>query len=96
MGPQGGPGIYQFVLPSGEARRSINVPPEESDLGKISDTEMKKRFGTEDVRVVEYRESIKGRLQGGRKEIWPFVLGFLLIVLAVEMGLANGVPRAKS
>jgi hypothetical protein len=45
--------------------------------------------------VVEYRESIKGRLQR-RKEIWPFVLGFLLIVLAVEMGLANGVPRAKS
>ena len=96
MGPQGGPGIYQFALPSGEARRSINVPPEESDLRKISDTEMKKRFGTGDVRVVEYRESIKGRLQGGRKEIWPFILGFLLIVLTVEMGLANGVPRAKS
>jgi hypothetical protein len=88
MGPQGGPGIYQFVLPSGEARRGINVPAEESDLGKISDVEMKKRFGTEDVRVVEYRESIKGHLQGGRKEIWPFVLGFLLIVLAVEMGVA--------
>ncbi len=95
MGPQGGPGIYQFALPSGEARRSINVPPEESDLGKISEMEMKKRFGTGDVRVVEYRESIKGRLQGGRKEIWPFILGFLLIVLAVEMGLANGVPRAN-
>jgi hypothetical protein len=95
MGPQGGPGIYQFVLPSGEARRGINIPPEESDLGKISDTEMKKRFGTGDVRVVEYGEAIKGRLQGGRKEIWPLILGFLLIVLAVEMGLANGVPRAK-
>jgi Aerotolerance regulator N-terminal len=88
-GPQGGPGIYQFVLPSGEARRSINVPPEESDLGKISDTEIKKRFGTADVRVVEYNESIMGRLQGGRKEIWPLILGFLLVVLAVEMGLAS-------
>jgi hypothetical protein len=65
------------------------VPPEESDLGKISDTEIRKRFGTADVRVVEYRESIKGRLQGGRKEIWPFILGFLLIVLAAEMGLAS-------
>jgi hypothetical protein len=96
MGLQGGPGIYQFVLPSGETRRSINVPTEESDLGKISDTEIRKRLGTADVRVVEYRESIKGRLQGGRKEIWPFILGFLLIVLAAEMGLANGVPRAKS
>jgi hypothetical protein len=96
MGPQGGPGIYQFVLPSGEARRSINVPPEESDLAKISEMEMKKRFGTGDVRVVDYTESIKGRLQGGRKEIWPFILGFLLTVLAVEMGVANGVPRAKN
>ena len=88
MGPQGGPGVYQFVLPSGEARRGINVPPEESDLGKISDTEMKKRFGTGDVRVMEYTESIKGRLRGGRKEIWPFILCFLLAVLAVEMGVA--------
>jgi hypothetical protein len=50
---------------------------------------MKKRFGTGEVRVVEYRESVKGRLQGGRKEIWPFVLGFLLIVLAAEMGVAS-------
>ena len=89
MGPQGGPGIYQLVLPSGEIRRSINVPPEESELGKISETEMKKRFGTGDVRVVEYGESIKGRLQGGRKEVWPFILAFLLIVLAVEMGVAS-------
>jgi hypothetical protein len=88
MGPRGGPGIYQFVLPSGEARRSINVPPEESDLGKISEMDMKKRFGTGDVRVVDYTESIKGRLRGGRKEIWPFILGFLLTVLAVEMGVA--------
>jgi hypothetical protein len=89
MGPQGGPGIYQFVLPSGEARQGINVPSEESDLGKVSETEMAKRFGTGDVKVMEYGESIKGRLHGGRKEIWPFVLGFLLIVLAVEMGVAN-------
>jgi hypothetical protein len=95
MGPQGGPGIYQFVLPSGETRRSINVPPEESDLGKVPETGMKKRFGTGDVRVVEYRENIKGHLRGGRKEIWPFILGFLLIVLAAEMGVASGVPRAR-
>jgi len=96
MGPQGGPGIYQFVLPSGETRRSVNVPPEESDLGKVSETEMMKRFGTGDLKVVEYKESIMGHLQGGKKEIWPFILGFLLIVLAVEMGVANGVPRTRN
>jgi hypothetical protein len=96
VGPQGGPGIYQFALPSGEVRRSINVPSEESDLGKVSEMEMKKRFGKGDVKVVEYKESMKGRLRGGRKEAWPFILAFLLIVLAVEMGVANGAPRAKS
>jgi hypothetical protein len=96
VGPQGGPGIYQFALPSGEVRRSINVPPEESDLGKVSEMDMKKRFGKGDVKVVEYKEGMKGRLHGGRKEAWPFILAFLLIVLAVEMGVANGVPRAKS
>ena len=95
MGPQGGPGIYQFVLPPGEARRSINVPPEESDLGKVSETEMEKRFGTGEVKVVEYKESIMGRLHGGRKELWPFILAFLLIVLAVEMGVTSGVPRGR-
>ncbi len=89
MGPQGGPGIYQFLLPSGEVRRSVNMPFEESDLAKISEPEIKKKFGTEDVKVVEYQEGIKSRLYGGRQEIWPFILVFLLIVLAVEMGVAN-------
>jgi len=89
MGLQGGPGIYQFVLQSGEKRQSVNVPPEESDLGKVSETELKRRFGTGDLKVVEYKEGIKGRLYGGRKEIWPFILAFLLIVLAVEMGVAS-------
>jgi hypothetical protein len=95
VGLQGGPGIYQFVLQSGETRQSVNVPPEESDLGKVSETEIKRRFGTGDVKVVEYKEGIEGRLYGGRKEIWPFILAFLLIVLAVEMGVASGVPRTR-
>ena len=80
--------IYQFALQSGEGRRSINVPPEESDLGKVSETEMKKRFRTGDIKVMEYEETMRGRLYGGRKEAWPLLLAFLLIVLAVEMGVA--------
>jgi hypothetical protein len=94
-GPQGGPGIYQFILQSGEVRRGVNTPLEESDLGKVSDIEIKKRFGTVDVKVVEYREGTMGGIHAGRKELWPFILAFLLIVLAVEMGIANGVPRSK-
>jgi hypothetical protein len=95
MGARGGPGIYQFIHPSGEVRRGVNTPPEESDLGKVSDAEIKKKFGTMNVKVVEYREGAVSNVHAGRKELWPFILAFLLIVLAVEMGIANGVPRPR-
>jgi hypothetical protein len=95
MGLRGGPGIYQFIHQSGEVRRGMNTPPEESDLSKVSDVEIKKKFGTMNVKVVEYREGAASNVYAGRKELWPFILGFLLVVLAAEMGIANGVPRPK-
>ena len=82
MGAKGGPGIYQFILQSGEVRRGVNTPPEESDLGKVSDGEIKKKFGTMNVKVVEYREGAISTVHAGRKELWPFILAFLLIVLS--------------
>ena len=90
-GPQGGPGIYKFSLPSGEVRRAVNPPLEESDLGKVSNEEIKKRFGTINTRVVEYKEGNLSTSQARGKELWPFFLAFLLVVLAVEMGVANRV-----
>ena len=95
-GPQGGPGIYQFSLPSGEARRGVNPPYEESDLAKMAESELQKKFGTIAVKVIEYREGTLKDLQAGRKELWPFLLAFLMVVLAVEMVLANGMPWKKS
>jgi hypothetical protein len=91
-GPRGGPGIYQFRLPAGEFRRGVNTPYEESDLTKIKDDDLKKKFGPTDLRVVEYREGIWRNLQGARKELWPMLLGFLMAVLVLEMVLANGLP----
>jgi len=91
-GPQGGPGIYQFRLPRGEFWRGVNPPPEESDLAKVGEDELQKRFGVMDVKVVEYREGGLRNLQGARKELWPTLLGFLLAVLVIEMVLANGLP----
>ncbi len=38
---------------------------------------------------VEYKEGMDNDFKGGRKELWPFVLAFLLCVLAMEMGVAN-------
>ncbi|HSB05468.1 MAG TPA: BatA domain-containing protein [Thermodesulfobacteriota bacterium] len=95
-GPEKGPGIYQFSLPSGEVRRGVNPPLEESDLSKVTPEEIKKKFGTIDVKVVEYQEGTLAKMRTGKKELWPFVLGFLLVVLAVEMGVANGIPKSSS
>jgi len=95
-GPQGGPGIYQFSLPSGDMRRGVNPPYEESDLAKMAEGELQKKFGTIPVKVIEYQEGKLKDLQAGRKELWPLLLAFLMVVLAVEMGLANGAPWKKS
>jgi len=94
-GPQEGPGIFQFRLPTGEIRRGVNTPYEESDLAKVVEDELKKKFGAVDVTVVEYKEGGLKDLRGGRKELWPPLLGFLLAVVALEMILANGIPRIK-
>jgi hypothetical protein len=95
-GPKGGPGIYQFTLPSGDMRRGVNPPYEESDLAKMAEGELQKKFGTIPVKVIEYQEGKLKDLQAGRKELWPLLLAFLMLVLAVEMGLANGAPWKKS
>ncbi len=94
-GPQGGPGIYQFSLPSGDVRRGVNPAYEESDLAKMAEGELQKKFGAIAVKVIEYQEGKLKDLQAGRKELWPFLLAFLMVVLAVEMGLANGAPWTK-
>ncbi len=95
-GPQGGPGIYQFSLSSGDMRRGVNPPYEESNLMKMTEGELQKKFGAIPVKITEYHEGTLKDLQGGRKELWPYLLAFLMVVLAVEMGLANGAPWKKS
>lgn len=94
LGPQGGPGIYQFLLSSEEVRQGVNTPFEESDLGKLTDEEVRKKFWKRDIKIVEYKERALSSLQTRRREIWPFLLVFLLIVLGVEMVVANGVPKS--
>jgi hypothetical protein len=94
IGPQGGPGIYQSFLPSGELRQGVNIPFEESDLGKLTDEEIKKKFGKKDIKIVEYKEGVLSGLQTSRKEIWPYLLTLMLIILGLEMVIAN-VPGRK-
>ena len=74
-------------------RHGVNPPLEESDLRKVTPEEMKKRFGTIEIKVVEYKEGMVSGLHGRKKELWPFSLAFLLVILAVEMVIANGIPK---
>ncbi len=90
-GPPGGPGIYQFSNPSGDVWRALNPPVEESDLRKMTAEEMKKRLVSMEVKVIESKEGSGNAfgVMGGRKELWPYILGFLLAVLGIEMGVAG-------
>ena len=88
-GAEGGPGIYQFFRSSAEHRLALNTPFEESDLGKRIDAEIVKQLSGMQVKVVEYREGSQNQVRGGRQDLWPYFLGFLLLVLAVELGVAN-------
>jgi len=50
---------------------------------------MKKRLGKIDMRVVEYREDVLKTVHSGKKELWPMLLYFVLLVLAFEMVVAG-------
>jgi hypothetical protein len=89
VGPPGGPGIYQFSNPSGNVWRGLNPPVEESDLRKMTAEEMKKRLVSMEVKVLESKEGSGGAPLAGRKELWPYILAFLLEVLGIEMGVAG-------
>jgi hypothetical protein len=48
-----------------------------------------------EMSIIDYQEGTLSDLHARRKELWPFLLAFLLGVLAVEMVLANGGPGSK-
>ncbi len=65
------------------------IPPEESDLAKLTDEDIRRQFSGIRVQVKDYKEGVSGQMRGSRREFWPYLLGFILLVLAVEMGVAN-------
>ena len=88
-GAQGGLGIYKFFGEEGESWRGVNFPLEESNLGKMADGELGKKFGSLPVKVTQFKEGETGVLAGGRREAWPYLLGFLLLILVAEMGVSG-------
>lgn len=88
-GTPGGPGIYQIPRLAEEERQAINAPPEESDLRKMSPSEMREKFKGMNGQWLDYREEVLGRLTAGRIEFWPYLLAFLFILLVLEMGVAS-------
>ena len=88
-GGQGGLGVYKFFGEEGESWRGVNLPLEESNLAKLTEAEINKKFGSLPVKVAQFKEGGAGDLRGGRQEAWPYLLGFLAILLGVEMGVAG-------
>jgi hypothetical protein len=88
-GAQGGAGVYKFFGEEGESWRGVNLPLEESNLAKMTEAELGKKFGSLPVRAAQYKEGGAENLRGGRREAWPYLLGFLLALLVVEMGVAG-------
>jgi hypothetical protein len=88
-GSQEGLGVYKFFGEEGESWQGLNLPLEESNLAKMTEAEVIRKFGSLPVKVAQFKEGGAGDLRGGRKEAWPYLLGFLLVVLAVEMGVAG-------
>jgi len=65
------------------------IPPQESDLGKLDNDDVTKEFSGMDVQIKEYSEGVSSQMSGSRKELWTYLLGFLLLVLVIETGIAN-------
>ncbi|MCX8116600.1 MAG: BatA and WFA domain-containing protein [Desulfobacterota bacterium] len=62
---------------------------EESDLSKLGVEEMAQRFGGMELNVLEYNEEVLKGLDFSRKELWPYLLSFLLLVLGIETIVAG-------
>jgi hypothetical protein len=88
-GAPGGLGVFRASEGKEEIWRGVNLPPEESNLGKVTEEELEKKFGALKIRVAEYKEGGAKELRGGRQELWPYLLGFLMVLLIVEMGVAS-------
>jgi hypothetical protein len=89
-GQQGGAGIYRVsVSGSGETRMALNAPFDESDLTKMTAADLKNLLPGIALTVTEYRRNGEGGLLGSRRVLWPYLLGFLLLVLAAEMGVTQ-------
>jgi hypothetical protein len=88
-GAPGGLGVYRFFGEEGESWRGLNLPLEESNLAKMTEAELLGRFGSLPVKVAQFNEGGAAELKGGRREAWPYLLFFLLVVLAVEMAVAE-------
>jgi hypothetical protein len=82
-------GLAKSADLAGRGLGETAIPPEESDLGKLADDDVRKQFSGMDVQVKEYSEGVSSQMRGSRKELWTYLLGFLLLVLVIETGMAN-------
>lgn len=94
-GEPNGPGIYSLITSKGEDRKIINTPFEESDLSKFTPKEIKKLFDRFETQLIEYKEGMSGNLYNERKDLWPWLLFLVLLMLGIEMIVSNRIPKRE-
>ena len=67
---------------------AVNLDPTEGDLAPLERTTLKNRLGDANVEIVDGQATLSQGSQAGRREFWQTLLIALLVVLAVEQGLA--------
>ena len=84
------PGLYNLSLDGVQWLKAVNVPREESDLAKVTKEELANKLAGTPVSVVNYRTAEDlAALIGTRKELWPALLIFMIILLVGEAIVAN-------
>lgn len=88
-------GLYRVRIVQGdkEIRSSfaVNAPPSESDVARVSEKTLRKSISAETLRFSSRRSALASEVHEGRTrgELVPWLIAFLLILLAAESALAN-------
>lgn len=93
-------GLYTLQLErfdglSDELLFAANIDADEGDLTPMSKPALTKLLGDANAQIADGRRLMSDSDEGGRAELWPVVLAFLLAVLGVEQTLAWAFGRRR-
>ena len=72
---------------------SVNLPPQVSELDRVSDDDLQAVFGATEFRLARNRDEIDRSVSAGRvgQELFPYLILLLVVVLALRAGAVESV-----